>query len=183
MSSFSFRLYGKYLTSLSIASLNLASRSLNIQLTRSVHIYIQSLGLIILNFIQGIAPTLVYPVPSAEGHWLLSKVIHNTRDYYPLWQVRQHFQFRHRNHWLMYFRGKKKLVYRTIVFFSRASISIGIPALPVRLMSLPAIIQFFVFLTLMYESAVGVFGDKSESLSIFFVFTFISLEGVCGGLA
>jgi len=35
----------------------------------------------------------------------------------------------------------------------------------------------------MYESAIGIFGDESESLSIFLVFTLISLEGLCGGLA
>ena len=35
----------------------------------------------------------------------------------------------------------------------------------------------------MYESAIGIFGDESESLSIFFVFTLIGLEGLCGGLA
>jgi len=110
---------------------------------------------------QGIGPTLIYPVPSAEGHWLLSKIIHSIRDYYPLWQ----------------------LVYQTTVFLSRSSVSLGIPALPVRLISLPAIIQCLIFLALMYESAIGLFGDESESLSIFFVFTLISLEGLCGGLA
>ena len=52
-----------------------------------------------------------------------------------------------------------------------------------RLMSLPAIIQSLIFLVLMYESAVGIFGDESESLSIFLVFTLISFEGLCGGLA
>jgi len=36
---------------------------------------------------QGIGPTLIYPVPSPEGHWLLSKFIHSIRDYYPLWQL------------------------------------------------------------------------------------------------
>ncbi|KAF8810349.1 hypothetical protein BYT27DRAFT_7253936 [Phlegmacium glaucopus] len=36
---------------------------------------------------------------------------------------------------------------------------------------------------LMYESAIGFFGDESESLSIFFVPTLISLEGLCGGSA
>jgi battenin len=36
---------------------------------------------------QGIAPTLLYPVPSAEEHAFLSKIIHSVRDYYPLWQV------------------------------------------------------------------------------------------------
>jgi len=110
---------------------------------------------------QGIGPTLIYPVPSPEGHWLLSKIIHSIRDYYPLWQ----------------------LVYQTTVFFSRSAISLGVPALPVRLMPLPAIIQCLIFLTLMYESAIGLFGDESEGLSIFFVFMLISLEGLCGGLA
>jgi hypothetical protein len=37
---------------------------------------------------QGIAPTLVYPVPSPSQYWLLSKIIKSIRDYYPLWQVR-----------------------------------------------------------------------------------------------
>ncbi|KAL0946243.1 hypothetical protein HGRIS_012500 [Hohenbuehelia grisea] len=36
---------------------------------------------------QGIAPTLLYPVPSPQKYWLLSKIIHSIRDYYPLWQV------------------------------------------------------------------------------------------------
>jgi len=36
---------------------------------------------------QGISPTLLYPVPSAEDHPWISKVIHSVRDYYPLWQV------------------------------------------------------------------------------------------------
>ncbi|KAF8810347.1 batten's disease protein Cln3 [Phlegmacium glaucopus] len=109
----------------------------------------------------GIGPTLIYPVPSTEGHWLLSKIIHSIRDYYPLWQ----------------------LIYQTTVFLSRSSISLGIPALPARLIPLPAIIQSIIFLALMYESAIGFFGDESESLSIFLVFTLISLEGLCGGSA
>ncbi|KAF8635649.1 hypothetical protein AX15_000282 [Amanita polypyramis BW_CC] len=37
---------------------------------------------------QGVAPTLLYPVPSSDKYPLLSKIIHSTRDYYPLWQVR-----------------------------------------------------------------------------------------------
>ena len=41
----------------------------------------------IADFIQGIAPTLIYPVPSSEEYWLLSRIIHSIRDYYPLWQV------------------------------------------------------------------------------------------------
>ncbi|KAF8964735.1 CLN3 protein-domain-containing protein [Flammula alnicola] len=102
---------------------------------------------------QGIGPTLLYPVPSAEGHWLLSKIIHTVRDYYPLWQ----------------------LVYQATVFLSRSSISLGFPALPTRLLPLPAIVQFGILLTLSYESAFGFFGEESESMNIFL--------GICGGLA
>ncbi|KAF5325496.1 hypothetical protein D9619_009725 [Psilocybe cf. subviscida] len=110
---------------------------------------------------QGIGPTLLYPVPEKEGHWLLSKIIHTVRDYYPLWQ----------------------LVYQANVFLSRSSISFGLPALPERLLPLPAILQACILLALAYESAVGVFGDEQESLSIFLVFTLICVEGICGGLA
>ncbi|KIJ89576.1 hypothetical protein K443DRAFT_117789, partial [Laccaria amethystina LaAM-08-1] len=110
---------------------------------------------------QGIGPTLLYPVPSAKDHWLLSKIIHSVRDYYPLWQ----------------------LVYQTTVFLSRSSISLGIPALPQSLLPLPAIIQAIILLVLTYESAVGFFDDNDEVWSVFLVFILISLEGVCGGLA
>ncbi|KAH9474723.1 Protein BTN1 [Psilocybe cubensis] len=110
---------------------------------------------------KGISPTLLYPVPTSEGHWLLSKIIHSVRDYYPLWQ----------------------LVYQATVFLSRSSISLGLPALPTQLLPLPAIIQFILLLLLGYESAVGFFGDERESMSVFLVFLLVSLEGICGGLA
>ncbi|OBZ77115.1 Protein BTN1 [Grifola frondosa] len=110
---------------------------------------------------QGIAPTLVYPVPPADKYWFIGLLIHSIRDYYPLWQ----------------------LVYQTTVFFSRSSISIGVPPLPARLLYLPAIVQAVVLSTLLFESAVGIFGDTSEGLSFSFVFLLISIEGICGGLA
>jgi len=110
---------------------------------------------------QGIAPTLVYPVPSPEEHWLMSKIIHSIRDYYPLWQ----------------------LVYQTTVFLSRSSISVGIPPLPARLLPLPAVIQAFILGTLAFESSVGIFSEQVEGLSFSFVFLLVSIEGICGGLA
>jgi len=110
---------------------------------------------------QGIAPTLVYPVPPPDEYPILSKIIHSTRDYYPLWQ----------------------LVYQTTVFLSRSSISIGIPPLPIRLLPLPSIFQAVILLVLSLESAVGFFPSKSEGLSIATVFVLISLEGICGGSA
>ncbi|KAF7292802.1 Protein BTN [Mycena indigotica] len=108
---------------------------------------------------QGIAPTLLYPVPD---HPFLSKIIHSIRDYYPLWQ----------------------LVYQTTVFLSRSSISIGLPPLPSHLLPLPAIVQFGIFLTLTVESAIGIFpSNTDEAWSIVLVFFLISLEGICGGSA
>lgn len=117
---------------------------------------------------QGIGPTLLYPVPSPQKYWLLSKIIHSVRDFYPLWQ----------------------LVYQSNVFLSRSSISLGIPPLPRRLLPVPSIIQFFILLLLTFESARGILGpsdgwhsDGSDALSIWLVFGLVCLEGICGGLA
>ena len=51
--------------------------------------YFSWLPILATNFsiTQGISPTLLYPVPTREESWLLSKIIHSVRDYYPLWQV------------------------------------------------------------------------------------------------
>ncbi|KAG6867096.1 hypothetical protein C0993_006867 [Termitomyces sp. T159_Od127] len=110
---------------------------------------------------QGIAPTLLYPVPNVEHHPVLSKFIHTIRDYYPLWQ----------------------LVYQTTVFLSRSSITLGIPPLPASLLSLPAVLQALIFAILAFESAVGLFSRDDGAVSIITVFLLISLEGFCGGLA
>ncbi|KAG6865745.1 hypothetical protein C0991_012217 [Blastosporella zonata] len=104
---------------------------------------------------------LKYMLPLSEDHPVLSKLIQSIRDYYPLWQ----------------------LVYQTTVFFSRSSISLGIPPLPARLLSLPAILQAFILAILAFESAVGLFPESDETASITTVFLLISLEGICGGLA
>ncbi|EJD01806.1 batten's disease protein Cln3 [Fomitiporia mediterranea MF3/22] len=110
---------------------------------------------------QGIAPTLVYPVPAPQDHPLMSLLIHSIRDYYPLWQ----------------------LVYQTTVFLSRSSISLGLPPLPGRLLSMPAIVQFGILVILALESGVGLIPADSEGLAAGIVFVLISIEGVCGGLA
>jgi len=110
---------------------------------------------------QGVAPTLLYPVPPPERDGFLSKIIHSIRDYYPLWL----------------------LVYQSTVFVSRSTISLGIPPLPEKLLSLPAVAQFLILVTLAYESAVGIFSDDHPASSIFLVFLLISIEGMCGGLA
>jgi len=104
---------------------------------------------------------LLYPVPSPEEHPVIALMIKSIRDYYPLWQ----------------------LVYQVTVFLSRSSISLGFPPLPKELLPGPAVIQLVVLLTLVYESAVGIFGDSSEGSSFFLVFLLVSTEGACGGLA
>ena len=76
-----------------------------------------------------------------------------------------------------------QLVYQTTVFLSRSSITLGLPPLPGRLLSAPAILQGFILTTLAFESAVGIFGDEHEGLSFALVFLLISIEGICGGLA
>lgn len=43
--------------------------------------------------------------------------------------------------------------------------------------------QAVIFSLLILESAYGFFSSESEAISVFFVFTLISIEGVCGGLA
>jgi battenin len=87
----------------------------------------------------------------------------------------------------------QKLVYQTTVFFSRSTISFGLPPIPSRLLPLPAIIQLCVLIILGFESAMGLFesggsvvnqvADGWEGTSVAVVFLLISLEGICGGLA
>jgi battenin len=119
-------------------------------------------------------------VPSPDDYWLLSKIIHSIRDYYPLWQASMHC--------ISSVFGSpvsiiSQLVYQTTVFLSRSSISLGLPPLPARLLSLPAFVQGAILFILAIESAVGIFGDDSEGLSFSLVFLLISIEGFCGGLA
>jgi len=107
---------------------------------------------------QGVAPTLVYPIPTLDSSPVFGHIIHSIRDYYPLWQ----------------------LVYQSTVFLSRSSLSIGLPALPTRAIPIPSIIQGILLITLLSESALGYF---PESLAPGLVFLLISIEGVCGGLS
>lgn len=69
------------------------------------------------------------------------------------------------------------------MFLSRSSISLGCPPLPEKLLPATAAVQLVILLTLVYESAIGIFGDSSEGASFSLVFLLVSIEGVCGGLA
>ncbi|WVQ90242.1 protein BTN1 [Cryptococcus gattii] len=116
---------------------------------------------------SGVAPTLVFPLPT-YGIW--SWLFKSPRDYYPFWS----------------------LTYQTFVFLSRSSLSLGLPPIPKRLLPLPAIVQFLV-LSLLYLQAKTFFfsspaytppaegegGGVDRSITI--VFLLICLEGLCGG--
>ncbi|KGB75781.2 protein BTN1 [Cryptococcus deuterogattii R265] len=116
---------------------------------------------------SGVAPTLVFPLPT-YGIW--SWLFKSPRDYYPFWS----------------------LTYQTFVFLSRSSLSLGLPPIPKRLLPIPAIVQFLV-LSLLYLQAKTFFfsspaytppaegegGGADRSITI--VFLLICLEGLCGG--
>lgn len=111
----------------------------------------------------GIAPTLLYPIPSPESHTLFSMVFKSLRDYYPFWQ----------------------LTYQTFVFFSRSSMAIfRLPALPKRFISLPSMLQVVIFITVLLESSTS-FLSRLFPLDWVYsiVFLLISFEGICGGFA
>ncbi|WWC91078.1 uncharacterized protein L201_006019 [Kwoniella dendrophila CBS 6074] len=116
---------------------------------------------------SGVAPTLVFPLPTS-GIW--SKLFKSPRDYYPFWS----------------------LTYQTFVFLSRSSLSLSIPPLPLKLLPFPSIIQFFVLALLYLQSKYFLFTSNTfkpphqhegvdHTISI--VFFSICLEGLCGGLA
>ncbi|AAW44170.1 basic amino acid transporter, putative [Cryptococcus deneoformans JEC21] len=115
---------------------------------------------------SGVAPTLVFPLPT-YGLW--SWLFKSPRDYYPFWS----------------------LTYQTFVFLSRSSLSLGLPPIPKRLLPLPAIIQFLVLSLLFLQAKTFFFsspaytppadGDGGVDRSITIVFLLICLEGLCGG--
>ena len=74
-------------------------------------------------------------------------------------------------------------MYQITVFLSRSSISLGFPPLPEKLLPAPAVVQLVILLTLVYESAIGIFGDSAEGASFLLIFLLVSIEGICGGLA
>ncbi|WFD01293.1 battenin CLN3 protein [Malassezia yamatoensis] len=108
---------------------------------------------------QGIAPTLLYPVPSPKENPLLAKVIYSLRDYYPLYQ----------------------LTYQTFVFLSRSYTSLlHLPPIPRAWLWLPAIVQFVLMATLSSES---LYNWLRESLARPVVIVLIAIEGLAGGSA
>ncbi|WVR08926.1 hypothetical protein IAU60_005985 [Kwoniella sp. DSM 27419] len=118
---------------------------------------------------SGVAPTLVFPLPT-RGLW--HRLFKSIRDYYPFWS----------------------LTYQTFVFLSRSSLSLSVPPLPLRYLPVPSMIQFMVLTLLYLQSKHFVFSSAaftppndppSEGVdrTITIVFLLICLEGLCGGLA
>ncbi len=108
---------------------------------------------------QGVAPTLIYPLPTSSSHPLLALVVKKLTDYYPLYQ----------------------LVYQTFVFLSRSSISIfKLPAIPRHLLWLPAVLQTALLMLLASESLYAWF---RQSIASPLVIVLICIEGLAGGAA
>ena len=108
---------------------------------------------------QGVAPTLLYNIPDPHQHPLLSFVLKNLRDYYPLYQ----------------------LTYQTFVFISRSYTSIfSLPAIPTKWMWMPAAVQFALFFLLTSES---IFSWFKDSIARSLVIVLVAVEGLAGGSA
>ncbi|GAA5961155.1 hypothetical protein JCM8115_005849 [Rhodotorula mucilaginosa] len=112
---------------------------------------------------SGVAPTLLYEVPTKQDAPVLALAIKNLRDYYPLWQ----------------------LLYQTFVFVSRSSLSIlHLPPLPLALLPLPTILQVAILVVTTFESAtsflVALFGEHGATWCMALL---VCCEGLCGGAA
>lgn len=108
---------------------------------------------------QGVAPTLLYPLPTRSNHPLLSLVIKQLKDYYPFYQ----------------------LTYQTFVFLSRSSISIfRLPAIPKKYLWVPAILQGFLLIILTTESLYAWF---RASIASPLAIVLVCVEGLAGGSA
>lgn len=108
---------------------------------------------------QGVAPTLLYPLPTRSNHPLLSLVIKQLKDYYPFYQ----------------------LTYQTFVFLSRSSISIfRLPAIPKKFLWVPAMLQGLLLILLTTESIYAWF---RESIASPLAIVLVCVEGLAGGSA
>lgn len=108
---------------------------------------------------QGVAPTLIYPVPAWTEHPLLNLIIHSLRDWYPLYQ----------------------LTYQMFVFLSRSYTSVlRLPPIPKRWLWTPAVLQGGLLLLLTSESVYAWF---RRSIASPLVIVFVAIEGLAGGAA
>lgn len=128
---------------------------------------------------SGVAPTLLFPIPS-WGPW--SWLFKTPRDYYPFWSLTCELY------------AYSLTPDQTFVFISRSSLSLGLPALPRSLLPLPTILQFFVLVLLSLQARSFIFSSPEYTPpapepktgvdpAITAVFLLICLEGLCGGTA
>ncbi|BGP37516.1 battenin CLN3 protein [Rhodotorula kratochvilovae] len=112
---------------------------------------------------SGVAPTLLYEVPTRERAPVLALVIHSLRDYYPLWA----------------------LLYQTFVFVSRSSLSIlRLPPLPLSLLPLPTLLQLLILALTFLEARTGfLVALAGEHGATWAVALLVCAEGLCGGAA
>ncbi|GAA5835382.1 hypothetical protein JCM11251_005219 [Rhodosporidiobolus azoricus] len=114
---------------------------------------------------SGVAPTLLYAVPTKDSVPVLHLAIKSLRDYYPLWQ----------------------LLYQTFVFISRSSLSVfHLPPLPLRLLPLPTLLQLVILLLTTLEASHSLLlhlAGSSESAATWVVAALVCCEGLCGGAA
>ncbi|GAA6039616.1 hypothetical protein JCM8097_002216 [Rhodosporidiobolus ruineniae] len=112
---------------------------------------------------SGVAPTLLYEVPTRESAPVLHLVIKSLRDYYPLWQ----------------------LLYQTFVFISRSSLSIlHLPPLPLRLLPLPTLLQLLILALTLLEASTSLFVRLfGEHGATWLTAALVCCEGLCGGAA
>ncbi|KAI0000431.1 batten's disease protein Cln3 [Russula vinacea] len=103
---------------------------------------------------QGVAPTLIYPIPTLESSPVFGRIVCIFH--------------------LVVYLTQSHCISLSLISFP------WLPALPTRAIPIPSIIQGFLLITLSSESALGYF---PESLAPGLVFLLISLEGICGGLS
>ena len=102
----------------------------------------------------------------------MGRIIYSIRDYYvaplaPALAFSTHLTFRTLN-------LRTQLMYQMTVFLWRSSITLVLPPLSGRLLSLLAIVQGVILATLAFED--------EEGASFAFMFLLIRVEGICGGL-
>ncbi|PWN95226.1 batten's disease protein Cln3 [Tilletiopsis washingtonensis] len=108
---------------------------------------------------QGIAPTLLYPLPSTSQHPLLGRIIRKLADYYVVYQT----------------------TYQAFVFLSRSSISmLRMPAIPRSWLWAPAVMQALLVALLASESLYAWF---RPSIASPLVIVLVCVEGLAGGSA
>ncbi|KAK4703610.1 battenin, partial [Phenoliferia sp. Uapishka_3] len=131
----------------------------------------------------GVAPTLLFPVPSRQANPVLASIIKSLRDYYPFVPLLLFLiltdSYTSTPHSLW------QLIYQTFVFFSRSSLSIfRLPPLPRALIPLPTMVQVCLLIFTTMEAYTNFLSSSfGEAGATWIVAGLIAMEGISGGLA